>query len=323
MVVTASVGVAIGDTTYSEADDLLRNADLAMYRAKADGKGRHVIFDPSMHADSLARLELENDLREALEGQQLRIQYQPIVSLPSGQVTEFEALVRWQHPTRGLIPPLEFIPIAEETGLIGAIGRWVLQQACRQAVEWQQRFPSQSSLVMAVNLSPKQFQDGNLVEMVARTLQQTRLPPACLKLEITEGVVMQDIETSIATLSHLKALGVQIAVDDFGTGYSSLAYLKRLPLDVLKIDRAFINGLGQTRQDNTIVQAILSLAGSLGLTVTAEGIETAEQAATLGSWACDRGQGYHYARPLDAPAAAALLGSPVASAIRVEVDQAA
>ena len=320
--VTASVGVATGSLACNEPDSLLRNADLAMYRAKADGKCRHIVFNPTMHADSLARLELQNDLRNALAGQQFTVHYQPIVSLHSGELTEFEALIRWHHPTRGLIPPLEFIPIAEETGLIGAIGKWVLEQACRQAVEWR-RSTDLPSLAMSVNLSPKQFQDGDLVEMIACILEQSGLPATCLKLEITEGVLMQDIENSIATLSRLKTLGVQIAIDDFGTGYSSLAYLRRLPLDVLKIDRAFISGIGQNRQDNTIVQALLSLAGSLGLTVTAEGIETAEQAATLESWSCERGQGYHFARPLDPVAATALLRESVTAKSKIHAKRAA
>ena len=323
LVVTASIGVALGNAADREVDSLLRDADIAMYRAKTDGKGRFVVFDPSMHADSLTRLELEADLRQALEMHQLRLQYQPIVSLGSGRVTEFEALIRWHHPTRGLIPPLDFIPIAEETGLIEPIGTWVLQEACRQAVAWQRSHDADPPLVMAVNLSPRQFQNPDLVGTIGRILSETGLAAACLKLEITEGVVMRDMEAAVCTLSRLKGLGVQLAIDDFGTGYSSLAYLKRLPLDVLKIDRVFINGLGHSVQDNTIVQAILSLASSLGMSVTAEGIERAEQAAALESWSCDRGQGYFFARPLDAAQAAALLSGSFQGGTLKQIAQAA
>ena len=300
VVITASIGIALGDGSRDDADDLLRNADVAMYRAKTGGKGRSVLFDSTMHDDALARLETEADLRHALERGELRVHYQPIVYLRSGAIAEVEALVRWQHPTRGLVAPSDFIPIAEETGLILPIGLWVLQEACRQMAAWHAERPAGPPLIVGVNLSPRQFQMVDLVEQVEAALRQSGLPASCLKLEITEGVIMRDVEATIATLWRLKNLGLQLAVDDFGTGYSSLSYLKRLPLDVLKIDRSFVTGLGQNSEDKAIVQAILSLAESLHLTVTAEGIETSEQASALRGWSCDRGQGYYFAKPLDA-----------------------
>ncbi len=307
IVVTASIGIAVGDAGAELADSLLRNADAAMYRAKARGKGCHAVFEPSMQTDTLARLELEAELRQALERNELRVHYQPIVPLQSGRITDVEALVRWQHPTRGLVPPIDFIPLAEETGLIVPLGLWVLEQACLQTAAWHREFPTAPPLVVSVNLSPRQFQMPDLVEEVSRVLAITGLPAACLKLEITEGVIMRDVEATIATLWRLRTLGIQLAIDDFGTGYSSLAYLRRLPLDVLKIDRSFIMGIGENAEDKAIVQAILSLAKSLGLSVTAEGIETAEQATMLSGWQCDRGQGYYFARPLDAEKTTVLL----------------
>jgi EAL domain-containing protein (putative c-di-GMP-specific phosphodiesterase class I) len=308
LVITISVGIALGDPGLEQADSLLRNADVAMYRAKNHGKARYVVFDPSMHIDALARLELEDDLRHALPRGELRVHYQPIVLMASGEVNEVEALVRWQHPTRGLVMPADFIPIAEETGLIVPLGMWVLEEACRQLVAWHRQFPAEPPLMLNVNLSPRQFQQPDLVEEVARTLRETGLAPGCLKLEITEGIIMRDVEATIATLWQLKELGVQLAIDDFGTGHSSLAYLKRLPLDVLKIDRSFVKGLGSDQADTAIVRAIISLAKSLGITVTGEGIETAEQASLLAAWACDRGQGYYYAKPLDGAGTAKFLG---------------
>jgi diguanylate cyclase (GGDEF)-like protein/PAS domain S-box-containing protein len=307
LVVTASIGIALGDAAQTEIDSLLRNADVAMYRAKATGKGRYVVFDPSMHTDTLARLDLETDLRRALREGELCLHYQPIVCIKTGQVTELEALVRWQHPVRGLIAPAYFIPIAEETGLIVPLGQWVLEEACRQIAAWNLQGLGEPPLTVSVNLSPRQFQSPDLADEVLHTLGNTRLPPNCLKLEITEGVIMQDFEATITILRELKRLGVQIAIDDFGTGYSSLAYLKRLPLDVLKIDRSFVKGIGEDHEDSAIVRAIISLAGSLNLTVTAEGVECAEQAALLNDWACDQGQGYHFGRPLDHAATTTLL----------------
>jgi diguanylate cyclase (GGDEF)-like protein/PAS domain S-box-containing protein len=309
VVVTTSIGIAVSDAGLEHAESLLRDADVAMYRAKADGRARYVIFDPSMNIDTLARLELQNDLRRALHDNEMRVFYQPIVLMGSGQMTEVEALVRWEHPTRGLVPPVEFIPAAEETGLIIPLGQWVLEQACRQVALWHAQYPSHPPMTLSVNLSPRQFQQETLVEDVVRALQETGFPATSLKLEITEGVIMRDVETTIQTLWALKNLGIQIAIDDFGTGYSSLSYLKRLPLDVLKIDRSFINGIGCNAEDTAIVHAIMALARSLNLQVTGEGIETAEQAALLNAWGCDKGQGYHFGRPLDAEMTDTLLGS--------------
>jgi EAL domain-containing protein (putative c-di-GMP-specific phosphodiesterase class I) len=235
------------------------------------------------------------------------VNYQPIVILDSGRITEVEALVRWQHPTRGLIAPADFIPMADETGLIIPVGQWVLEEACRQVAAWQAEFPVEPPLTLSVNLSPRQFQQTNLVEQISRALREAGLAPNRLKLEITEGVIMRDVEATIKTLGRLKELGVQLAIDDFGTGYSSLAYLKRLPLDILKIDRSFINGIGQDPEDTAIVRAIISMAKSLQLSVTGEGIETAEQAALLRGWACEQGQGYFFSRPLNASALTELL----------------
>jgi diguanylate cyclase (GGDEF)-like protein/PAS domain S-box-containing protein len=307
-VVTASIGIALGDASQGQSDVLLRNADVAMYRAKTEGRARRVVFHASMHTDSLIRLNLENDLRQAIRRGELVVHYQPIVILESGEVSGVEALVRWQHPTRGLLLPAEFISVAEETGLIVPVGQWVLEEACRQVVAWRAELPDQAALMVSVNLSPRQFQQKNLVAQVARALREAGLAPAWLKLEITEGVIMQDVEATIKTLWQLKELGVQLAIDDFGTGYSSLAYLKRLPLDILKIDHAFINGIGQDSEDTAIVRAIIAMAKSMKLSITGEGIETAEQAALLREWACDKGQGYYFARPLSHAGLTELLG---------------
>ena len=297
--VTASIGISLGNADQELADNMLRDADVAMYRAKSDGKARHIVFDATMQTDALARMVAESDLRLAVKRGEFVLHYQPILVLETGQVVEVEALVRWQHPTRGLVAPEEFIPIAEETGLIVAIGQWVLEEACRQVAAWRMTYQADPPLMVSVNLSPRQFQQSDLVECVKRALHESGLPATGLKLEITEGAIMRDVETTIATLWRLKDLGIQIAIDDFGTGYSSLAYLKRLPLDVLKIDRSFINGIVGDREDSAIVQAIIAMAKSLDLSITAEGIETADQSALLRSWHCDLGQGFYFAKPLD------------------------
>jgi EAL domain-containing protein (putative c-di-GMP-specific phosphodiesterase class I) len=296
--VTASLGIALSAPRQTTADELLRNADLAMYRAKAGGKARWEIYDASLETRARERLDIETDLRRGLEQGEFRVHYQPIISLASGEIVEAEALLRWEHPRRGLVSPDAFIPIAEETGLIVPLGQWVLEQACLQARQWQALYPNQAPLVMSVNLSARQFQHPGLVADIQRAVRDSRLDPALLKLEITESVLMQDVDATVATLHALKALGIQLAIDDFGTGYSSLSYLKRFPIDTLKIDRSFVSGLGQDAQDTAIVRSVVNLAKTLNLSVTGEGIETAAQHAQLIQLGCDLGQGYLFARPV-------------------------
>ena len=290
------------------ADDLLRQADAALHRAKGGGEVRYAVFDPDLNAYALARLELEADLRGATERGEFVVHYQPRVALATGRIVGTEALVRWAHPQQGLVAPAQFIPTADETGLIVPIGRWVLAEACRQGRAWQEEFPGDPPLTVHVNLSARQFQHSELVKDVARTLQETGLDPHSLMLEITEGVLMTDAEASIVTLKKLRDVGVQLAIDDFGTGYSSLGYLKRFPVDILKIDRSFVDGLGTDPEDTAIVEAVITLARTLGLVATAEGVETAEQLANLRALDCELGQGYYFAKPLPAAAAGALLG---------------
>jgi diguanylate cyclase (GGDEF)-like protein/PAS domain S-box-containing protein len=309
VVPSASIGVALSTRGNDGHDALLRNADLAMYRAKANGKGCSAIFDQSMNTAALERLEIEADLRHAVERHELRVVYQPIVSLTSGRVTEVEALLRWDHPRHGLLSPDRFIPIAEETGMIVEIGQWVLEESFQHAASWQATCPPGSAPIMSVNLSARQFQHPSLVEDIARVLFLTRLNPETIKLEVTESAVMTDPFEATKTLLELKSLGIQIAIDDFGTGYSSLNYLKQFPVDTLKIDRSFVDGLGKNANDAAIVKSIIALARSLGLTVTAEGIETSEQLEQLRGLQCDRGQGYHFAHPLDPDQVEAMLGT--------------
>ena len=314
MFASFSIGVALSAPGRDSAEGLLRNADLAMYRAKADGKTRHAVFDPSMTTGAMERLDLEADLRRALDHGELRVVYQPILDLSSGQVREVEALVRWQHPSRGLVSPAEFIPVAEETGLIVPIGAWVLREACRQARDWRRRLRADEPLVVGVNLSARQFQEPGLLAQIAETLRDTGLPAASLKLEITESVIMCDAESTVGTLHALKELGVGLAIDGFGTGYSSLSYLKRFPINTLKIDRSFVDGLGREANDTAIVQSVVALARSLNLAVVGEGIETPEQLAELRSLGCGKGQGFYFSRPLPADDPDALLASEAAGA---------
>jgi len=306
---TASVGIALNSAEHAGANDLLRDADVAMYRAKTNGKARHQVFHRTMGAQATERLEVETDLRRAVERNEFVVHYQPIVDLISGRIVEMEALVRWEHPRRGLVPPALFIPLAEETGLIVPIGQWVLEEACQQTRAWQLHFAGERPLVISVNLSGRQLQQPDLIEIVRNALNKTGLPPSCLKLEITESVVMQDAEGTVTTLQGLKALGIQLAIDDFGTGYSSLSYLKRFPVDTLKIDRTFVHGLGHDAQDTAVVGAIMALARALNLTVTGEGIETLEQGEELRTQGCDLGQGYYFSRPQPSAAATDLLAA--------------
>jgi diguanylate cyclase (GGDEF)-like protein/PAS domain S-box-containing protein len=295
--ISASIGIALSSPTIG-ADQVLRNADLALYRAKADGRSCYALFDPSMEARALERLELETDLRRALDRNELRVYFQPVVNLESELVTELEALVRWDRPGFGIVAPTCFIPIAEETGLIVPIGQWVLEEACRWVARWQAYSADEQPLVVSVNLSARQFQHPDLLADIKRTLRETGVDPRQLKLEITESVVMQDARATIETLQAFKALGIRVAIDDFGTGYSSLSYLKRLPVDTLKIDRSFVNGLGNDAQDTAIVDSVIALARTLQLSVTGEGVETSAQARHLKNVGCDRGQGFLFACPL-------------------------
>lgn len=306
---TASIGIALSTTGYNHPEELLRDADTAMYRAKADGKGRHEVFDKVMHARAISLLQLENDLRRAIEREEFVIHYQPIVKLTTGAISGFEALVRWQHPERGLISPLEFIPLAEETELIIPISHWVLRESCRQIRQWQLESPAQASLSISVNLSGKQFKQSGLVEYIKQTLQETNLSSASLRLEITESVVMENAEITTAMLRQLRSLGVQLSIDDFGTGYSSLSYLHRLPVNNLKIDRSFVSQMRPNNENSEIVRTIITLARNLSMEVVAEGIETEDQLGQLKALACDYGQGYLLSKPVTAEAASALLQS--------------
>lgn len=317
---TASIGIAFYNANYHEPAALLRDADTAMYQAKEAGKARHVIFDSGMHVHALKRMKLESDMRRALERQEFFLLYQPIISLPTNQLSGFEALIRWQHPEQGLISPMDFIPVAEENGSIVHIGQWVLQEALRQVRQWQEEFAAARNLKISVNLSGKQFTNELLLKQIIATLGQTNFDPRYLKLEITESVVMDNIETAINILKEMRAIGIQLSVDDFGTGYSSLSYLPRLPLTTLKVDRSFVNRMIENEENKEIVRTIIMLAHNLHLDVTAEGVETAEQAEQLRLLGCEDGQGYFFAKPLDVQSATQLIlaQEPVALPVRQE-----
>jgi EAL domain-containing protein (putative c-di-GMP-specific phosphodiesterase class I) len=287
----------------------MRKADAALYAAKRRGRGRCEAFGDHINAHSLLRLELESDLRLAVEREELVLHYQPIISLTTGEVKGLEALVRWNHPTRGIISPLDFIPVAEETGLILSIGRWIFHEACRQMQQWRKLYPTASDMYVSVNLSARQFQQPSLLGNVSRSLAEFDLPPSCVTLEITETVVMEETEFTLTTLAALKATGLRLAIDDFGTGYSSLSYLRRFPVDYLKIDRTFIDGLGRGSEDGLIVSSTIGLAHSLGLQVIAEGAETAEQVRLLCQLSCDNVQGYYFSQPLPAAEIELMLAS--------------
>jgi len=295
---TSSIGIALSSERLGTPEEVLRDADLAMYHAKAKGKARHEIFDGTMSAPALDRMDLEMDLRSAITNRDFRLHYQPILRLETGRIVEVEALIRWQHEKRGLLQPDAFIGLTEETGLIVPIGQWVLTEACRQARAWQIEYPRTPALGMSVNLSAKQFQNPKLVEEITDALTMSGLEPACLKLEITESVVMQDVPATLAKLHELKDLGIRLAIDDFGTGYSSLGYLKRFPVDTLKIDRSFVKGLSHEGGDSAIVRAVVTVAKSLNMDVTAEGIETEQQRLELKALGCEFGQGFLFGRPL-------------------------
>jgi diguanylate cyclase (GGDEF)-like protein/PAS domain S-box-containing protein len=304
---SASIGIALSDAHYLRPEEVLRDADTAMYRAKSRGRARHELFDADMHRTAVTLLRLETDLRRALERHEFGLAYQPVVSVATGRVSGLEALLRWHHPERGLVPPQEFIRVAEETGVIIGIGRWVLREACRQMQAWREAVPDGGEPVsVSVNLSPRQFGDPTLVDAVAEALCATRLPASGLRLEITESILMDHAEASVRLLSRLKDLGIQVEVDDFGTGYSSLGYLHRFPIDALKVDRSFVSRVEVDAENREIVRTIVTLARNLGMAVVAEGVETEGQRAFLKSLGCDAMQGYLFAGPLD-PADAELL----------------
>jgi diguanylate cyclase (GGDEF)-like protein len=304
--VTASTGIALSSPEYEPPASLLRNSDVAMYQAKRT-KARYEVFRASMHHQAVKRLELEGDLRQAIERGDFEVYYQPKVHLGSGKIVEMEALVRWGDSERGLVMPSEFVPLAEETGLIVPIGEQVLATACRQARKWQEQYEVASELKMSVNLSIRQFRNPALIRDIDHVLRRLGLRPGHLQLEITESLVMEYEEQVVQTLKELKSVGVQIAIDDFGKGYSSLSYLKELPVDALKIDQSFVGGLGKNAADAAIIRLIIDLAHTLNLQVTAEGVETPEQLAWLLDLGCDLGQGYYFSKPLSSESAEALL----------------
>jgi diguanylate cyclase (GGDEF)-like protein/PAS domain S-box-containing protein len=306
VMIHASVGIEFAEAQGTRTDELLRNADVAMYVAKGKGKARYQLFEPGMHTAALRRLEVKADLRRAVEKDEFVLHYQPIVSLNGGALLGMEALVRWNHPERGLLPPLDFISVAEQSGLITPLGRWVLREACRQATKWPLSNPSIS---LSVNVSTTQFQQPGLVEDVANALWDSGLDPSILTLEITESVLVHDTDAVIEKLHRLKDFGVKVAIDDFGTGYSSLGYLKRFPIDILKIDKSFIDGVGNGAEEAAIAQAIIKLGESLGLEVVAEGIELPEQIDALQLLRCERGQGFFFSAPVDAETMGGLLAN--------------
>jgi PAS domain S-box-containing protein len=308
IVISASIGIAASTSPHTHAEDLLRDADIAMYRAKRAGKACCEVSDTAMHENAVKRLQLETDLRKALDQGQFRVYYQPIVSLQTGKITGFEALTRWQRP-EGILAPIAFIAVAEETGLIIPMNRQLLREACQHLRSWQSEFPSDSPLTMSVNITSREFVQPDLVSEIRKSLDQTGVDPGCLQLEIIETIAMGDAEKSGHVLAQLKALGVRLSIDDFGTGYSSLSRLRRIPVDTLKIDRAFISNMDTDPENREIVRAIIVLAHNLGLKVVAEGTEKEEHIDLLKQFNCEMAQGYLFSRPADDQAMLKLLAS--------------
>jgi diguanylate cyclase (GGDEF)-like protein len=296
--ISASIGVVTDTSGYEKPEDILRDADIAMYRAKADGKARHALFDPKLRERAITRLELEGDLRQALNNQEFTVLYQPILLLETGKISGFEALLRWYHPARGSISPVDFIPVAEETGLILPIGRWVLKEACNQLRTWQGRFPSDPPLTMSVNISGRQFVQPTILEQIQQILDETKLDPRTLKLEITESLLMENTEAVRATLTRLRQMGIQVLIDDFGTGYSSLGYVQQFPIDTIKIDRIFVNQMSVKNSQLDLVGTIVELAHKFGMNTIAEGVETEEQLNLLKKLDCKFGQGWLFSKAL-------------------------
>jgi predicted signal transduction protein with EAL and GGDEF domain len=307
--ISASIGIALGNFNYNKPEHLLRDADTAMYRAKALGKGQYHIFDPTMHNAALELLQLETDLRRAIKQQEFIVHYQPIVDLGTGRIAGFEALVRWHHPQRGMVSPSEFIPVAEETGLIIPIGNWVLRQACHQLSLWHQEKLKGIPLFTSVNVSARQFAQLDLISQIDQILSSTQLNPLCLKLEITESAIMDNANLAAVILQKLRYREIQLSIDDFGTGYSSLSYLHSFPVNTLKVDQSFVQRLDGLPENLGLIPAIMSIAQTMGMSVIAEGIETPQQLAQLRTLGCDFAQGYLFSKPMDAQRAIDLIVS--------------
>jgi diguanylate cyclase (GGDEF)-like protein/PAS domain S-box-containing protein len=304
---SASVGIAVSDTGYQRPEEILRDAAIALHRAKATGLAHCELFDTAMRHRAVSRLQLEDDLRVAIDERAFEVHYQPIVAVDTGRITAFEALVRWRHPTRGLINPAEFIPVAEDTGMILQIGRLILKEACQQMAAWRKVFGPLAPDVMCVNVSSRQFADAELAGHIEAILAETGLNPSCLKLEITESAFLADVLAAQITLSRVQAMGIAWSLDDFGTGYSSLSYLQRLQVDTVKVDRSFVSRIGLEDNGFEMVRAIISLAHNLGKDVVAEGVEGIEQLTQLQAMGCEHAQGYYFSRPVDSEAAARLI----------------
>jgi EAL domain-containing protein (putative c-di-GMP-specific phosphodiesterase class I) len=312
-----SIGIVHSDAGRESSQDLLRNADMAMYSAKSSGRGQWAVFEPIMHHRAAERLRLSTDLDEALQRGELEVHYQPTVCIATCEMQGMEALLRWRHPTRGLIPPTVFIPVAEETGQIVAIGRWVLHEACRQARVWHERFPGGRPLSISVNLSGRQLADPGLVADVRAVLAATGIDPDTVVLEITESVLMDDVDAVNAKLRQLKDLGIRLAIDDFGTGYSSLAYLRQFPVDILKIDRVFVEAASSgAAGGQAFVRAIVELSASLRLATIAEGVEQQDQADLMLALGCPTAQGFLYARPMPADELQQLLAARASATLQ-------
>lgn len=310
---SASIGISFSSLGYDSPEDILRDADTAMYRAKANGKARHEVFDLGMHTRAVEALKLENDLRQGIERNEVQPYFQPIISLQNGTVTGFEALARWEHPQRGLISPVDFIPLAEESGLIVPLGMKIFKESCQQLRHWQMMFKTEKPLTMSINLSAKQFVQKNLIEEIRRVIRDAEINADCIRLEITESIVMENAHSAIETLKQLKSIGVQLSIDDFGTGYSSLSYLHRFPFDILKIDRSFVNRMNTDKDSLSIVETIITLAKKLRKSIVAEGVEGQKQQEMLAVLSCDYGQGYLFSKPLNASAAEEFLRNSLAS----------
>lgn len=305
---TSSMGIALSQTgKVHRPEDMLRDAHTAMYRARAAGKWHYEVFAISMHQEKLVRMQLESDLHAALERQEFLLHYQPIICLKTGAIAGFEALARWQHPEKGFISPGEFIPVAEETGIIVPLGRWIMETACAQMADWQRQFPSEHSLIISINLSPGQFSQPNLIEQIDAILTKTSVDRNSVKFEITETMVMENVQGAIETLIQLKKLDIKLGIDDFGTGYSSLNYLSRFPVDTLKVDRSFVDSMQHASNDFEVVRTIINLGHNLGMNIIAEGVEVAEQLAMLGQLDCEYAQGFYMSKPVSAALAEDLL----------------